>query len=611
MRITNDTPESELPNGAEIHVIDRERVIIIPSHLDPRTIPSQSARSQVQGGPSTLSAVPTAPVPRPGHQKAFVYRQSNILREVGPDPTGIKAQVAKAQAEAMAEFGQRELRGKGRTAASPEDLEMARRIVDTGEHSSGEGASAKKVRTVIEVESMEKAFPYLHLITEGEPNADVAAPEPEKGKSKSSGFKDPIALQQGNATASSSKWVKDRDIKPVNDHNETGSNAWGSDVPEGFARHSFSSDQEPWKDEDNEVEGDVRHQLADWSGNMAPAPVEWDSRSAYNNQSPQHAKSIDKWVAENGWNKAGEVVDTSDPRFLDSRPGHESALTFVVDGATLQEPEKLEPTKRDMDDKLTLEHANERAETLVENWVANKNKLITDEEELRNFQRAMYWKVHNEYVPGPNPHAPKANIYLRPATALDVEQIGIIMNYYVLSSCSRVETKEFSAEALGSSIAMSTEVDGLPYIVAVLRIPPKDKKQREKQQIVGVAYANHLGNDQSDAYRYTVEFNLFVHPQHKRQGVGKSLMDMMIHVLDPYYLPRQGYVFQYDKETEHRYVAGGGKWGLKKICVLMPFDADDTAEYETVKKWLEKEWEFEEEAILKHHGYKFKMPSKV
>jgi L-amino acid N-acyltransferase YncA len=612
MRITNDMGESELPNGAEIHMIDGDRTVIIPSEIDPRRI---AGSSRARGGTLKSSMVEYPSPVRPSPKtllKTFIYSQARVLREMSTDQTGIKARLEAAKAATMAEFSARQfaaLHG-GRNTASPEVLEMARCRPDdeSGNRLTSGSQSSRKIE--VKVDNMETYFPYLHLVTEGEPNADVAALEPPKQKAKAPTPKGEN-VKQGptKAVASGSKWIKDRDIKPLLNPDDTGSNAWASEEPKGF--RSFSSnraDEDLGEGDDNVIEHNVKHQLADYTGNMAPAPVEWDSRAAYDNQSPGHAKWVDRWVEKDGCNTDGRAVDTDDAYFLD-----DELPAWIINDTTLEPPPVVEKSLRNTNDTLTMKRRNETAQQLIGNWNANTRKRISDEGAERSFLRKEYWRIHNEYVPGPNPHAPKTNIYLRPAhkgNPEEVEQIRGIYNYYVNNSCGVIATQEQTNGDISNQIDMTTDMDALPYIVAVLRVPGV-KGQQDKEQVVGFAFANYLSIDRKDAYRYSVEFSLFVHPKHKRLGIGKCLMDMMLLVLDKFYLPRNGYTFQHDEAVEHRYMPGGSLFGIKKICLIMPFDANDTTEYDMVKSWVGREWGFEEEAILKNHGYKFKQPSKV
>ena len=92
---------------------------------------------------------------------------------------------------------------------------------------------------------------------------------------------------------------------------------------------------------------------------------------------------------------------------------------------------------------------------------------------------------------------------------------------------------------------------------------------------------------------------MFVKPGSTQLGVGRSLMDKLVLVLDPHYNERGGYEFDGDAIQ----YGAGGRRVVGSIVVNIPYNTADTKRPEWVQKWL-SQWEFQKAGELSEVGHK-------
>lgn len=97
----------------------------------------------------------------------------------------------------------------------------------------------------------------------------------------------------------------------------------------------------------------------------------------------------------------------------------------------------------------------------------------------------------------------------------------------------------------------------------------------------------------------TVEVELFVDPAFVRYGVGRCLLDKIIHVLDSGYNACGGYEFI----TDSMGYSAGGRRSVACIIIHVPYSRQTTKELEWTKEWLEG-FGFEQSGDLKDIGRK-------
>lgn len=379
-------------------------------------------------------------------------------------------------------------------------------------------------------------------------------------------------------------------VKPSRKMWEQDSNAWGSAsidsnvaVNDGETKPRAKLQYEP--------------QLHDWEGNWAPAPVEWDARPSFDNTDSRHMKAMEAWLDERADAALKEPIkiDTRDPQYLD---GDKPAGGL---------------------EKLDLPIEDEVSETLLPNDPFTHARIHqTAHDSARAYQKKAYKekKVSKEdrkayivatrlhyasYVPPPNPHVPKANIYIRPAIASDMRQITEIYNHYVTNSVVASERTELT-EAQWQARWRDSTGENFAFLVAVLKSGNRGGRFRRDnaETIVGFAYAEDF-SESGNMYRFTCELQFWVHPQHLRHGIGKTLMDRMLPALDNGYCCRHGTDFVADNPIEYE---GGGLRTVARILISIPHDPTDAKDLTWQKKWL-SQWDFEQVGNMPGIGRKF------
>ena len=203
--------------------------------------------------------------------------------------------------------------------------------------------------------------------------------------------------------------------------------------------------------------------------------------------------------------------------------------------------------------------------------------IDNNEKDQQNYDNDNKTKVNNSrpkvtyeitkavhYVPqnAPKRIKPKSNIFLREALQFDVTQITDIYNHHVNNSIHVAERHELSVEEMRTRMNELT-ANEFPFLVAVDRFARSNvnpnstantahnnNRQHRRQsrthpsmeKIIGFAFADDYHSSES-MYRYTCEFEIYVHADYYRQRIGSCLMDKMTSLMDAEYSTRGGYAF--------------------------------------------------------------------
>ncbi|KAA6412187.1 MAG: hypothetical protein FRX48_04339 [Lasallia pustulata] len=337
-------------------------------------------------------------------------------------------------------------------------------------------------------------------------------------------------------------------------------------------------------------------QLHDWEGKWAPAPVEWDARPSFDNTDARHLRAIERWLderAEAALNKPIQI-NIRDPDFLNGgKPagGLQTLNSPVEDEVS----ETLLPN-----DPFTHARIHQTAEGSA---LAYHKKVYKEKKHSKEDRKALKvaTRLHYEsYVPPPNPHVPKANIYIRPAVASDMRQITQLYNHYVQNSVVASERVELT-EAQWRVRWQDCTGEHHAFLVAVLKSGNRSGRFRRdnSETVVGFAYAEDF-SESGNMFRFTCELQFWVHHQHLRLGIGKTLVDRMIPALDNGYCSRQGTDFVADNPLAYD---GGGLRTITRILISIPYDANDAKDFIWQKKWL-TQWGFEQVSNLPGIGRK-------
>ena len=379
--------------------------------------------------------------------------------------------------------------------------------------------------------------------------------------------------------------------------------------------------------------------LVDWNGNWMPAPVEWDGRPSFNNNDGRHVAFMEAWMNHRVYEALNYPfkLDVTDPNFS-SGEGPASGLIRPWQPYPVDWEIKLP------DDPFT--HA--RIEQTAEKSARAFCKKHYAEKKVRKEERQAYKEIarqmREDYVPPPNPHIPKANIYIRPAQFADALQISRIYNHYVKNSFIACEEEE-TTEDEWRQRWRDGGAEALPFLVAVLRGSHKGTYtpvinnetvdhdtgrgfghwrgrgrgrgrgnrrnnmytrggQPPQEIILGFAYAEDFSSKR-DAFKYTAELQFYVHPAHLHLGIGKTLVDRIMPALDKGYISRAGTEFL--AENEGNYDVGGRR-EIRRIIVNIGYHTKEDTEFLWRKEWLAKSWNFEHVGTLPAVGFKFNEP---
>ncbi|KAL9084020.1 MAG: hypothetical protein Q9159_005442 [Coniocarpon cinnabarinum] len=314
------------------------------------------------------------------------------------------------------------------------------------------------------------------------------------------------------------------------------------------------------------------------------------------------------WAAMQRFPLGGDVVkdsdDTNKPYWERFTGGDHHQLM------PLQVPEaRVDPGDNDITRVQSQTSAMSMARINNEH-LRKANKAKRDKRNAIQRQREM-----DNYVPEPNEHSPKMNIYLRPAEPTDAPSIQEVYNYWVEQSVFAPEMSGLSRHVLQERISDTLE-DGLPWIVAVDRTAskkgpvrgPRARQNTQPDRIVGFAFADeYMAKD--SMFRYTVEVECYVRPDCVRKGIGRTLMDKLMSVLDLEYPAVGGYEFICDnEEMKNKYVNGGARV-VDRVIIQLSHVSDDRSKLDWNAKWLTQRWGFQQKGYLDEIGRK--LSSKV
>ena len=202
-------------------------------------------------------------------------------------------------------------------------------------------------------------------------------------------------------------------------------------VPNG-AESSVKKGKRPAK----EVElVDDTSELVGWDGKMNPPPVgdEWNRRRPFNPHSNERILVVKAWREEHAADlesKNRVIVDTTSTDFQNGE-GLAGGVANV-----LSPIDKLDHETHVPNDDFTQARRHQNAAEAMKDYKAKidaKPKNIPSgiagmtKEEKRSLRRGLKEDDRTRVIP-PNPHAPAANIYVRPAEFRDMSQVMNIYN---------------------------------------------------------------------------------------------------------------------------------------------------------------------------------------
>ncbi|KAL9103824.1 MAG: hypothetical protein Q9163_001179 [Psora crenata] len=353
-------------------------------------------------------------------------------------------------------------------------------------------------------------------------------------------------------------------------------------------------------------------QLVDYKGDMLPAPIgdEWQVRDKYHN--PDERLAVLQEYAEDQAieiEKAIPTVDTNSPSFL---AGHAVLDDERVEEIDLENSKSTATSARPRNGYSAK--ASKTADDAMKEYVKRLEKSNSSlgpteapmtKEQKRELRRALLESERN-YVPPPNPYAPKANIYLRPVELNDASQINGIWNHYVRTSAA-VPIVHPDEQLFWRNTIIEAHDGKQPFIVAILMGDKATRNQREvrrlkQEHIVGFARAIDFGFPNT-AYRYTVELEVYVQDGHGHMGIGKTLFDRIMAATSVGYNLKEGAPFLCADGVDWV----GGSYRIVKTILCNLLHHEDDKDLGWKKKWLEQE-DFQQAGFVPKIGYKLGKP---
>lgn len=209
--------------------------------------------------------------------------------------------------------------------------------------------------------------------------------------------------------------------------------AWKKGVVPNVAESSVKKGKKPAREFDS-VE--YTSGLVNWDGKMNNPPVgdEWDRRQPFNPQSNERLSVIEAWREEHA----------ADPEETNRMVVNTASADFQTgeglaggDVNVLSPINKMDHETHTPNDDFTQARRHRNAAEAMEDYkakIATKPKTVSSgiesmtKEERRSLRRALIEIERTTVIP-PNPHAPAANVYLRPAEMGDMNQIMDIYNH--------------------------------------------------------------------------------------------------------------------------------------------------------------------------------------
>jgi L-amino acid N-acyltransferase YncA len=401
-----------------------------------------------------------------------------------------------------------------------------------------------------------------------------------------------------------------------------------------------SESVESYKSEsDGDPDHDIR-KLTDWEGKWLPAPVEWEGRRGFSDKNSY--QTIDAWVTRTV-KACRDIIDVTAAEFKAHENGDIAPRSWIPLAIEAESPQgfwrtlqsrapaalsDIGPEEMPWWEKYIsplgdhMAHINQPHSIMErqdpgyapcqrddgsvgasKRHLQIKNQKYEKAAEKRKRQMEASAEAIATYGEIPEPPdtrlKPTANIFVRPANVTDMDQVKEIYNHYVRHT---IHSPEYNPRAQAHMVTRMTDILNakLPFLVAVDRSSKGNKNGEVGQithRIVGFADADDYCHPGS-MYRFTVELELFVHPDYLRKGIGSCLLDKMLSLLDNGRAALGGY----DWIAPRTYGTDGMRV-VKSVNVNLPYDSRNRQSSERTEEWLYK-FGFKARGRLENMGYK-------
>ena len=388
-----------------------------------------------------------------------------------------------------------------------------------------------------------------------------------------------------------------------------------------IAKSAVKAGKQPAR-KDNLLHGNA--DLVNWDGTLAP-PLQgedWADREAFGGSNRDRKSLIEAWREEHASEAdvtGGVKIDTKSLEFQTGKGligGNGDVLSFIDDS-----DHKAIPN----DDDFTQLHREQSAAAAIEQYKAetasqqNPTKSGesaksngTEQPERRDLKRGIREQeedLNSLY----RAHAPKANIYLRPAESGDMRQCTDIYNQWALDTAFTTMLEPVNT-AYWIECYNSSRDDKLPFLVAVHTGQKrwnklKDVRRTKGETIIGFSVATSYGSN-ATVYKFSVELELYVHREHLRQGVGRTILDRMLGATcQDYKIIECAPLLLSKGHRLHEWIGVGVPIVHTLAVNLLHWAGEDHDNVEWKMKWLSGDRNlFEPVGTLPRIGYKFVKP---
>ena len=331
---------------------------------------------------------------------------------------------------------------------------------------------------------------------------------------------------------------------------------------------------------------------------------DWHSRPLYHNPDERNAVAR-AFAAEQAENLPDhhEAVDVTSREFQLGLP---ILAEDEEDVRVEKDRDNQEPRKADDSGKMlplpSQKTSNDHAESHMHSFLRDHplaSLLVDHKAEFRKMSKEEKRQIR-EFCNRPNPHAPKADIYLRPAETGDAKQINDIWNYHLRETISVGCSDPWTPASWLPLIRQDTG-PRMPFLVAVLKHGKKTKREKN-EHIIGFGRGLAHG-DETNAYRFSVELEVFVRNQSLHLGVGKSLFDRLMASVagNPYHTKGCAPLIGVDDPYQY---SDGMFWRSHTIVVSVFHDGADDPTLKWKDDFLAAN-NFQKAGCIAKYGYKF------
>ncbi|RKF73208.1 putative acyl- n-acyltransferase [Golovinomyces cichoracearum] len=344
----------------------------------------------------------------------------------------------------------------------------------------------------------------------------------------------------------------------------------------------------------------------DFAGERMPPPCDWEGgRPKFDNS------FIDEYIAE--WRAVSGP--NPDPTGFEKSEEWRSGKFDVNDHSLVPAPNHQDsiPTPGETE-AIELKRMNQTSIRAASSEI-NKNEKraakqrVSGRREPTNSPRI----VHD--LPEISPFSPKIEMYLRPVVIEDSEQIAQIYNKHIARGNITEDQEEISTED-AMRLVKKNKIEKLPFIVAVAgKVPKKVNAHAEKnrkphdiitrsEKIIGFAfnerYRYGFSGSVEGRSRYTTNLQLFVDFEYQGKGVGRNLLDRLIHTLSTAYGYKKTCEFVNPESDKVYECEGSGMW--HQIQFQVPVLKQDDPDFDRIKKFLFSHFLIKEICRMKSTG---------